>query len=80
MFAYGTNDFGGDRCQSEGCKCLCETAASTNGTCTEINHDGYRLFKYKFTGNIVFLLLEHRSESFKEIKKNKYQDKHAIYF
>ena len=59
MFAYGTNDYGTSRCDSGGCKCLCETAASTEGTCTEINHNGYRLYKYKSAGNIMFIVNFH---------------------
>ena len=31
MFALGTNDFGVNRCNSKGCKCLCETSAADDG-------------------------------------------------
>merc|ERR1719242_733176 len=47
MFAYGTNDFGTTRCNNNGCKCYCETAAFTDGTCSEVNHNGFRLYRYK---------------------------------
>ena len=54
MFAYGTNDFTSDakkqRCYPNGCRCLCETAASKTGACEAVNHLGYRLYKY---ANIV---------------------------
>ena len=47
MFAFGTNDYGANRCYSdEKCKCLCELAASSEGTCTQTNHNGYRLYRY----------------------------------
>ena len=47
MFAFGTNDYGTDRCYSdEKCKCLCELAASSEGTCTQRNNKGYRLYRY----------------------------------
>ena len=54
MFAYGTNDYGTTRCSSTGCTCLCETAASKDGTCSQTSHNGYRLYKYKTDGNISF--------------------------
>ena len=48
MFAYGTNQFGNNRCSSDGnCRCLCEIA-SANGECTkQVQHTGYNLYKYK---------------------------------
>ena len=46
MFAFGTNDFGNNRCSGNGCMCLCETSATKEGTCTSVNHKGYRLYKY----------------------------------
>ena len=51
MFAFGTNDYGTIRCWENGCSCYCETAASSEGTCSQSNHNGYRLYKYKTTGN-----------------------------
>ena len=47
MFAYGTNEFGNNRCYSDGtCKCLCEIA-SANDVCNEqVEHLGYNLYKY----------------------------------
>ena len=47
MFAFGTNDFDETRCEDTGCRCLCETAATPNGTCSVVNHRGYRLYEYK---------------------------------
>ena len=52
MFAFGTNDYGTVRCGETGCSCYCETAASSEGTCSEGFHLGFRLYKYKTTGNI----------------------------
>ena len=46
MFALGTNDYLTNRCYSGGCTCLCETSANEEGTCTRVNHKGYRLYKY----------------------------------
>jgi hypothetical protein len=46
MFAFGTNDFGTDRCNDEGCSCYCETSATEEGTCEREDHNGYRLYKY----------------------------------
>ena len=62
MFAFGTNDYGNSRCSNDyskltwrlrpelkvvlKCQCLCETSASSDGTCKEVRHTGYRLYKY----------------------------------
>ena len=48
MFVYGTNEFGNNRCSSDGtCECYCEYA-SANGVCTkQIQNTGYNLYKYK---------------------------------
>ena len=45
MFAFGTNDFGVVRCFSDGCQCLCETAAKDDGTCDMVDHKGYHLYR-----------------------------------
>ena len=45
MFAYGTNDYGVDRCSGGSCTCLCETGAN-DGICDPTAHAGYRLYKY----------------------------------
>ena len=50
MFAFGTNDFGVDRCDGNGCKCLCETSAADDGTCDSVQHKGYRLYRFKAFG------------------------------
>merc|ERR1711899_662250 len=51
MFIFGTNDFGTRRCllPCRGCKCYCETASSS-GTCDEVDHDGFRLYKFGSDG------------------------------
>ena len=50
MFAFGTNDFGVPRCDSNGCQCLCETAAADDGTCNSVQHKGYRLYRLRAVG------------------------------
>lgn len=50
MFIFGTNDYGTDRCQNGTCRCFCETAATADGICSQINHNGFRLYKYQSTG------------------------------
>ena len=48
MFAFGTNDFGDPRCVTSGaCKCLCETSATKEGSCSQIFHRGYRLYRFR---------------------------------
>ena len=54
MFALGTNDFGVNRCNSNGCKCLCETSAADDGTCNVVNHKGYRLYKFGSTAGMYY--------------------------
>ena len=52
IFAYGTNEYGENRCNSDGeCVCICETAASVDGECDVVSHNGYNL--YKFTGKTL---------------------------
>jgi len=46
MFAFGTNDFGTPRCDDGGCLCLCEKSARADGTCDQVNHNGYRLYTF----------------------------------
>ena len=50
MFAFGTNDFGVDRCEDSGSKCLCETSARADGTCDVVEHKGYRLYRFSAPG------------------------------
>ena len=50
MFAFGTNDYGTPRCSGGKCNCLCETASGYDATCEQVDHVGYRLFKYKDLG------------------------------
>jgi hypothetical protein len=45
MFAFGTNEFGDPRCNTDGCSCYCETSAR-GGNCNVESHNGYRLYKY----------------------------------
>ena len=47
MFIFGTNNFGTTRCNTNGCKCYCETSAQDDGSCNVINHNGYLLYKYE---------------------------------
>ena len=48
MFAFGTNDFGSPRCIKGGvCKCLCETSSTKQGSCNQIDHKGYRLYRFR---------------------------------
>ena len=47
MFAFGTNDFGTQRCDLNGfCKCICETSATKEGFCHQMSHSGYRLYGF----------------------------------
>ena len=46
MFAFGTNDFGNDRCQNGFCKCICETSATKEGFCHQMSHSGYNLYRF----------------------------------
>ena len=52
MFAFGTNDYNNNRCNSKdtahphkGCACLCETAADAEGKCGISQNTGYRLYR-----------------------------------
>ena len=45
MFAYGTTKWGDSRCNGDGCRCICETAAARSGTCDTTDNTGYDLFK-----------------------------------
>ena len=50
MFIYGTNDFGEDKCKTNGtedCPCYCETSYNKAGECKMVENNGYRLYKYK---------------------------------
>ena len=53
MFAFGTNDFGTQRCQNGFCKCICETSATKEGFCHQISHRGYRLYRYGAAGILL---------------------------
>ena len=46
MFAYGTNDFNNGRCNTDGCECICESAADADGACATSDHSGYRLYRF----------------------------------
>ena len=56
MFIFGTNDFGQNRCDEDGCVCVCETGAKDDGTCNMVSHDGYNLYKFKTRGNYVLFV------------------------
>ena len=54
MFAFGTNDFGNPRCDSDGfCKCICETGATKEGFCHQMSHSGYRLYRFGEAGILL---------------------------
>ena len=50
MFVFGTNDFGGNGCDNQGCKCLCETGANADGSCENVQNKGYRLYRISSLG------------------------------
>ena len=56
MFIFGTNDYGDERCWDDKCTCICETAAADDGTCNQIGHKGYRLFKYEYSGKNLLVV------------------------
>jgi len=46
MFVYGTNLYGNNRCNSDGCRCYC-AKDTTNGRCNKrTSHNGYILYSY----------------------------------
>ena len=53
VFAFGAKvpRSSNNRCFADGCQCLCETSASTDGTCSQASHIGYRLYKYRYYKN-----------------------------
>ena len=53
MFIFGTNDFGKNRCNRKGCKCICEVEAAYDGTCDVKKHRGYRLYRYDTWGKYI---------------------------
>ena len=51
MFAFGTNDFGVQRCYGDGCACACETGAEDDGTCDTVDHKGFHLYRFGPSGS-----------------------------
>ena len=49
MFIYGRRGESSDdkRCYGGKCRCACETAAGADGSCNQIEHPGYNLYKYE---------------------------------
>ena len=54
IFAFGTDEFDYKptdpkykSCDVVGCKCFCQTAATSEGSCTEKSHLGYNLYAFK---------------------------------
>ena len=47
MFIFGRADEKNGRCFGSKCTCVCETAATTDGSCNVIGHSGYDLYKYE---------------------------------
>ena len=45
MFVFGTNDYGKNVCNNQGCECFCETGAKADGTCKTVKNNGYRLYR-----------------------------------
>ena len=54
MFIYGRADGDETRCYGGKCRCACEAAASKEGSCTEVPHTGYNVYKYA-PGNDGFI-------------------------
>ena len=57
MFAFGTNDFGENKCKKRfiwwgdiQCPCYCETESSARGECPIIRNDGYNLYRFSAQG------------------------------
>ena len=46
MFTVGKNIARSNRCKKDGCKCICHTSATDEGTCTTEHHEGCRLYKF----------------------------------
>ena len=51
IFLFGTNDFGVERCNKDGCACMCETSVNSDGSCDMVPHNGYRLYKFETLGS-----------------------------
>ena len=47
MFIFGTNDFGEDKCDNGLCECYCEANTENDGTCEQVDSNGYRLYRNK---------------------------------
>ena len=48
MFIYGNNENGRNTCnKDDGCHCICETSADPKGTCPEIDHSGFNLYRFE---------------------------------
>lgn len=62
MFVFGTNHYGQTKCNSKGCRCYCETSANDDGTCTMVDHNGYRLYKYGVASEDVLYESKRKSE------------------
>ena len=50
MFIFGTNEFLSEddvkSCDEDGCRCFCETKATSDGNCRMKDHNGYNLYKF----------------------------------
>ena len=67
MFIFGTNDYGNNRCNDDGCECRCETSATEEGTCNSINHNGYRLYKYGITNSKGYFHVLHKQDLLRDL-------------
>ena len=53
LFAYGTNEFGGQGCQDGLCKCHCiRQKDNTDESCQQLNHKNYWLLSFKLGVNL----------------------------
>ena len=54
MFVVGTNDYGASsQCVDGKCKCICQPNAANDGTCDQKSDNRFRLFKFKYDGNLL---------------------------
>ena len=54
LFVYATKDYGERVCNSirkSGCDCYCQTQATPDGKCNQIDNSYFRLYAY--TGNMI---------------------------
>ena len=57
IFLFGTNDFGVERCNKDGCACMCEISVNSDGSCDMAPHNGYRLYKFETLGSYAIIYI-----------------------